>query len=131
MDEAARTGVHIRGEALLDCGVTADGATVRFGLLDEDGTPTHLTIPADCLTQLLMTLPRLASESLRRRHRDGSLRIVYPLGAWRLEATPDGARQILTLGTEDGFAVSFVVPPGWLGAMAEAAEGHPTPSVLN
>ncbi|WP_376093989.1 hypothetical protein ACE7GA_00245 [Roseomonas sp. CCTCC AB2023176] len=125
MDGIGAGDVHIRGEALLDCGVAPDGSLVRLGLRDEAGVPTHLTLPADCLAQLLMTLPRLASEALRRRHRDASLRVVYPLGGWRVEATPDGARRILTLSTEDGFAGSFVVPFGWLGEIAEAAECRP------
>lgn len=125
MDGTGPEDVHIQTKALLDCGVAADGSLVRLGLLDAEGVPTHLTLPADCLAQLLMTLPRLASEALRRRHRDASLRLVYPLGTWRVEATPDGVQRILTLSTDDGFAVSFVVPQGWIGEMAEAAEGRP------
>ncbi|SDB72905.1 hypothetical protein [Belnapia rosea] len=118
---------EIRGASLRDCGIEADGARIRLGLLDAAGLPADVTLPAECLAQLVMTLPALAAEALRRRYRDPSLRLVYPLGDWRLEATPDGARRILTLSTEDGFAVSFVLPPERLAAMADAATQRPAP----
>ena len=120
--------VRIRGSALRDCSVEPDGTRIRLGLFDAAGVPTDVTRPSECLTQLVMTLPQLAAEALRRRFRDDTLRLVYPLGDWRLESTPDGSGLILTLGTADGFSVSFVLPPERLGEMAEAAAtGVPQP----
>ena len=128
MTDPIEEAVQIRGSALRDCGVEADGLRIRLGLLDAAGIPTDVTLPAECLAQLVMTLPALAAEALRRRYRDTSLRLVYPLGDWRLEATPDGAGLILTLSTKDGFAVSFVLPPGRLHDMVDAAaNGMPQP----
>jgi len=57
-----------------------------------------------------MTLPRMASEALRRQHNDDRLRVVYPAGAWRIEpGAGHGDSFILTLGTPDGFEVSFAI----------------------
>ena len=128
MTDPTDEAVQIRGSALRDCGVEPDGSRVRLGLLDAAGIPTDVTLPAECLAQLVMTLPALAAEALRRRYRDTTLRLVYPLGDWRLETTPDGAGLILTLSTEDGFAVSFGLPPRRLHDMVDAAaSGMPQP----
>lgn len=54
-----------------------------------------------------MTLPRLAAEALRTRHRDDSLRIVHPVDRMRLEQASAEGVLILTLTTPDGFEVSF------------------------
>jgi hypothetical protein len=59
---------------------------------------------------LLMTLPRLIEMSLRQRTGDASLRHVYPVGDWRVEAATDNESLLLSLATPDGFAVSFCLP---------------------
>lgn len=129
--------VQIRGSALRDCGVEPGGARIRLGLFDAAGVPTDVTLPAECLAQLVMTLPNLAAEALRLRFRDDTLRLVYPLAEWRLEAAQTGARQagdqlILTLSTADGFAIAFALPPERLSEMAHAARtGTPSPLLPN
>jgi hypothetical protein len=54
-----------------------------------------------------MTLPVLLSKSLKAQHGDESLRVVFPLDNWRLEAAAGTKRLILTLTTPDGFEVTF------------------------
>jgi hypothetical protein len=58
------------------------------------------------VTALLMALPAMASWALRQADGDPSMRVTYPLSRFQIEQSPDGAR-ILTIGTPDGFSVSF------------------------
>ena len=69
-----------------------------------------LALPHQALGMLLMTLPRLIEMSLRQRMGDASLRHVYSVGNWRVEAATDNQSLLLTLATPDGFAVSFCPP---------------------
>jgi len=56
-----------------------------------------------------MTLPEMVRRSLRRRYHDGTMRVVYPLGSWEVERSPQPGTVIVTLRTPDGFQVSFGV----------------------
>jgi hypothetical protein len=49
----------------------------------------------------------MATAALQARHRDASLRIVYPVDRMRLEQGSTEGTLILTLATPDGFEVSF------------------------
>jgi hypothetical protein len=84
-----------------------DGSSVRLSMKDEAGRPLSLRMPLECLNQLMMTLPGLVRQALQRRHRDPSLRIVYPVAQFRVELAGDSETRILTLETPDGFSVSF------------------------
>ena len=53
-----------------------------------------------------MTLPQLLTFALKAKTGDDSARYVFTLAQWRLEAATD-SRLIITLGTPDGFEVSF------------------------
>jgi hypothetical protein len=53
-----------------------------------------------------MTLPAIALSAVKRAHNDPSMRITYPLREFEIELGPDNIR-ILTIGTPDGFTVSF------------------------
>lgn len=98
---------EIEGLNLTTFEITADGRCFRLNFTDTEGKSSALTLPTECLNQLLMTLPRIASESLRARFRDNSLRLVFPAKDWRVEGSRDG-RVILTIATDGGFEASFV-----------------------
>jgi hypothetical protein len=84
----------------------SDGTAVRLLVEDSEGRDVRLVLAMDCLTSLLMTLPKIASTAVSRAHNDPSLRITYPMSEFRIELSPDNLR-ILTLGTRGGFTVSF------------------------
>ncbi len=100
--------IDIEAETLTAFDVTPDGVRFRLNAMASDGSPVSLGLPSECLHQLVMSLPRVASEALRRQHNDDSLRVVYPAGGWRIERSSGFDETfILTLSTPDGFEVSF------------------------
>lgn len=102
----------ITAETLQSFHVAADGTRFQMNVADAAGRPMSMNLPTDCLRQMLMTLPSLVSQALRRQYDNDSLRLVYPVGGWRIESA-DMAQQrfILTLATPDGFEVSFAFEP--------------------
>jgi hypothetical protein len=113
----------IRAHRLTTFSVAADGASVSIGVADESGTPCALVLPSECLQALVMTLPEMASQSLRRRHRDPDLRLVFPVESWAVETSTEAQRLILTFSTSDGFQASFALFAGELLRMATTALG--------
>ena len=101
--------LDISGKILTTCQVDPTGAAVRLNFESVDGQPASLTLPADCLRALLMTLPHLTAKALRAKYRDDTLKVVYPVGDWSLHMASDGVHRILTLATPDGFEVSFAL----------------------
>jgi hypothetical protein len=86
------------------------------------GAPAAVTLPTECIQQLLMTLPQVASMAIQAKHGDPTLRLVFPLDHWRLEeAAGEAGDLILTLITEDRFAVAFAIKPEDMRGMARAA----------
>jgi hypothetical protein len=53
-----------------------------------------------------MTMPTIASSAVKRAHGDPRMRITYPAEEFQIEEGPDDLR-ILTIGTPEGFNVSF------------------------
>lgn len=90
--------------------VAEDGAHAELTLEAIDGETLALQLDVAQMGMLVMTLPRLIEASLRRRHKDASLRFSYPMGSWTVEQASDPAALILTLKTTDGFGISFTVP---------------------
>lgn len=104
--------MDIEAEALTTFEVTPDGARVRLNGRASDGAAVSFSLPIDCVSQMVMTLPRIAQEAIRRFHGDDSLKLVYPAGAWTVErSAQDPDTYIVSLGTPDGFAVSFALSP--------------------
>ena len=103
--------IQINATELTTYDVDPQGQFVRLHVRDNDGHPASLTLPTDCLTQLLMSLPGMVQKALRNRSGDDSLRLAHPLESFHVElgeTSGSGARQyILTLSTAGGFAVSF------------------------
>lgn len=99
----------IIGQDLLSFDVAVDGSRFRMSFSQPDGSATALSLPADCLQAMVMTLPKMMTEVLRARHQDETLRLVYPAHMVRVEQASDPSMLILTLATPDGFEVSFAL----------------------
>jgi hypothetical protein len=99
--------------------VSPDGRWVRMNVVDCGGKPAAFVFPAERIGQLLMTLPTMAKEAVRKQHNDDSLRVVFPMRDWTLERST-GRNLIFTLRTEGGFEAAFGFSEGQLDALAEA-----------
>jgi hypothetical protein len=99
----------IHGEKLTTWSVLPGGTQISLGFIAIDGGTHCIVLPADALSGLMMTLPRMLQSALDERFPGGSFRVVQTLGNWQLEqpGTADGL--ILKLGTTDGFEVAFVL----------------------
>jgi hypothetical protein len=104
--------------------VDPQGMYVRMRIYDESGTPATLVFPIQCLTQLMMTLPKMISTALQNRHGDNTLRLVHALDQFTIESGEVGGngehKLILTLGTSDGFSVSFSATQESFGTLGGA-----------
>lgn len=111
---------EIAAEHLLSFDVAVDGSRFRMTFGRADGTTGAISLPSDCLQALVMTLPRMMTEALRARHRDDSLRLVYPAASIRIEQASDPGKLIVTFGTPDGFEVSFALGEPQMQALERA-----------
>ena len=121
--------MEIVGKTLTTCQVDQAGDVFRLNLEDTDGQPASVTLPIECLRSLLMTLPGVIEQALKARYRDDTLKLVYPMGGWTLQAAAGTSNMILTLTTPDGFKVSFALSPedaDGLAASLVDAEAPPT-----
>jgi hypothetical protein len=110
----------IRAKHLTTFSVAPDGSSVAIGVADEEGQAAALTLPAECLRALIMTLPDMMRRALRLQHGDPSLRLVYPIAGWEIECGTRPEIRIVTLRTSDGFHVSFAMTTKDLREMSEA-----------
>lgn len=120
--------MKISARALTRCVVRKGGDSISLGLVDEDGGSVELEVSASDACAIAMTLPQLLKNSLKEKYHDDSLRYVFPLDGWQVEATSDGAQVIVTLTTDGGFEVSFSTQPeicGSLGSALMESLGHP------
>jgi hypothetical protein len=101
---------YIEGQTLTTWTVIPGGEQICLGFTSAHGVTHRIKLPVEVLTGLLMTLPRMLQSALNERFPDGSLRVVQPLGDWRLEQAEGDNGLILKLGTPDGFEVAFTVP---------------------
>jgi hypothetical protein len=123
--------LDINGKALTTCQVDSAGDAFRLNFESVDGQPASLTLPSECLRALLMTLPRLTAQALRAKYRDDTLKVVYPVGDWSLQLASDRVHRILTLGTPDGFEVSFALQDeDAVGLAASLGERQHDPAIL-
>jgi hypothetical protein len=91
---------------LINFEAAIDGTSVRLIAEDRAGRKIGIILNIEALTALLMTLPCMASDAIKRAHGDSGIRITYPAADFQLELSSGNAR-ILTIETPDGFAVSF------------------------
>jgi hypothetical protein len=109
-------------QSLTTTEVAADGHRIRLNFIDTRARQASLTLPTDCVHQLIMTLPQLLSKALRAKTSDDSARAVFTLGAWRLEQAAKSEVYIFSLNTPDGFEVAFSVSAHELAEMSSAFE---------
>jgi hypothetical protein len=126
--------LHIDASTLTTFEVDEVGARLRICAEDAYGRPVSMSLPSESLRQMMMTLPRLAQTALRRRYCDDSMRVVYPRPRVRIElgSGPDELF-IVTLGTQDGYEVSFGLQRSELASMERmlraAGESRPAPDL--
>lgn len=113
---------EMEARSLTTCDVAPDGNAVHLRFEDTKGQPGALTLPTACIQQLVMTLPHLLSKAIRTQTGDESLRAVFPLGAWHIEAQAGTPNFILTMMTPDGFEVAFSLKPPAMGKMMSTIE---------
>jgi hypothetical protein len=115
----------IEAAALTAFDVTADGGRVQIHVRDVADQPGTLSLPFETLAQLMMTMPRMAREAFRARFSDESLRIVYPIGNWKIESCAQPGKLILTLTTSDGFEISFALDGSDCAALTDGLAQAP------
>lgn len=115
--------MEIVGRGLTGCQVDPTGVSFRLNLESVDGHPASVILPVDCLRSLLMTLPHVIEKALKARYRDDTLKIVYPMSSFALEAAAGSNSTILTMNTADGFKVSFALTPEDAGGLARSLVG--------
>ncbi|MFC7051236.1 hypothetical protein ACFQI3_00870 [Hansschlegelia quercus] len=115
----------ITAEALDAIDVSEDGAAIRVCFRGADGQDANLFLPGECAGQLAMSLPRAVRTALRLRHRDDSLRMVFPVGGWTIEASTDRDTMILTISTPDGFEASYALNRSGADDLAQSLSDAP------
>lgn len=120
MNVVANSAQCIDGDKLTTWAVLPGGEQVCLGFADTGGETHRIVLPCEALTGLLMTLPRMLQSALDERFPDGTLRVVHPLGEWRLEQSEGDNGLILQLATRDGFEVAFAVPDEDAGLLGTA-----------
>jgi hypothetical protein len=91
---------------LLRFEASADGTSASLIAVERHGELIALNFTVTCLSQLMLTLPKMIDAVVQQRGNHPGLRVVYPLDMLRVELAGDRTR-ILTLSTPDGFAISF------------------------
>lgn len=120
MDRVPDSFAYIEGRKLTTWAVLPGGEQVCLGFAAIGGETYRIVLPLDALTGLLMTLPHMLQSALNERFPDSTLRVVHPLGEWRLEQAEGDSGLILKLGTRDGFEVAFTVPDADAGPFGTA-----------
>jgi hypothetical protein len=120
MEDSAPIEIDVR--SLKTHQVAPDGSVICLNIENAGGRAIALRLPRVCVEQLLMTLPSLLSKALQTRYGDESLRVVFPLGAWRLEGATGSKDFILTMGTADGFEVAFALSATAIAQLLYAIE---------
>ena len=103
--------MDIIGKILTTCEVDESGEFFRLNFEQEDGRPSSITLPIDCMHAFLMTLPGMIERALKARYHDNDYLLVYPTGGWMLQQAAHTDQTILTLQTHDGFKVAFALSP--------------------
>jgi hypothetical protein len=91
---------------LINFETATDGTAVRLVIEDIAGCTIGIIFTIETLSALSLTLPTMASNAVKRAHNDPAMRITYPVTEFQIELSPGNFR-ILTIGTPDGFTVSF------------------------
>ena len=109
----------IQVDRLINFETATDGTAVRLLVDDVAGRTVGIIFTIETLSALLMTLPTMATSAIKRAHNDPAMRITYPATDFRIELSPGNVR-ILTIGTPDGFTVSFSLTEEFSQELGEA-----------
>lgn len=128
----AKTPYTITSDRLTTCSVVNEGKGIRLEFLEQSGAPVSVEFPLEQAHSIIMTLPRLLSQAVKRLTLDPAARFVFSLNEWMLESA-DNEALIATLTTEGGFAVSFSIPLDTCKALSFALrhEGQTASEQLN
>ena len=110
----------IVGQNVASIDLADDGSRFAISFVCDGGCGS-LNLPIDCLNGLIMTLPSVMKRALQLRHRDDTLRLVYPTSVVRIERSSDPKLTIATFVTPDGFEVSFSLTHEQIRAFRDAA----------
>ena len=110
-------------QSLLTTEVAVDGQRIRLNFIDTDTRQASLTLPTNCVHQLVMTLPQLLSKAIKAETADDAARATFTLGAWRVEQAAEPGVYILSMITPDGFDVAFTLSALDLAEMAFVFKG--------
>jgi hypothetical protein len=99
----------ITSSRLSTCNVIDEGRAIRLDFVDQEGRPLSVEFPFEQAHAIIMTLPQMLAQALKRLTLDQAARYVFPLGRWSIESG-DNQSLITTLATKDGFQVSFAIP---------------------
>ena len=102
--------IKIDADQLTDVRLSADGARVLLTLLDEAGQRVSLSLPANCLNEVISALPHQAKPDA-----------VHKLDSWNMGVAENGQDLLLTLRTPEGLAISFALKPWQVEGMATIA----------
>lgn len=103
--------VTLRSGHLTTCRVAEDGTDVRLEFIDQSGQTVVVELPLDQAEIVVMTLPHMLSNAVRRKTGNSDARYVFDLGEWVIESAKERSCLIATLKTPNGFEVSFAIPP--------------------
>src|ERR1700754_2820863 len=112
---------EVEAPHLTDLELSTDGSYFIMRGIDSHSISWALRVPSGCLQHLILTLPNLALDAMRRQYDDETRRVVYLADSCVTELASDQKTFILTLGTGDGFHVSF----GLSGEQCEAIGNSP------
>ena len=104
---------------LINFETATNGRAVRLMAEDIAGRTIGIIFTIETLSALLMTLPTMAASAIKRAHNDPTMRITYPATDFQIELSPGNVR-ILTIGTPDGFTVSFSLTEEFSQELGEA-----------
>jgi hypothetical protein len=96
--------VGLNGYRLAD-----NGSAAELALADASGVEVGVTIPQEGVASLIVTLPTILDQLVRRSQPDAQARFVFGTTDCRLELGSDGGSLILTLETPDRFRMSFAL----------------------
>ncbi|MDQ1387731.1 MAG: hypothetical protein QOF56_1185 [Acidobacteriaceae bacterium] len=111
------TDIEVR--RLINFETATDGTAVRLLVDDAAGRTVGIIFTIETLSALLMTLPTMAASAIKRAHNDSTMRITYRATDFQIELSPGNVR-ILTIGTPDGFTVSFSLTEEFSQELGEA-----------
>lgn len=102
--------VKIRSSKLTTCRVASDGSSVGLEFLDQSGATVTVELPLEQAEAVVMTLPHLLGQAVKRKTGTQEARYVFDLHEWAIESAKDQQCLIATLKTANGFEVCFGIP---------------------